>query len=143
MSRKPVHHPRNVLSEPMRPRTDPALTRWLNLQDSETFATTAVTVMEISYGIARMLDGRRRLDLERRFASFTDENEGLPVLEFDRRAASFAAAFQAQREALGHPSTQADMMIAGICHLNSASLATRNIRDFEHLGLDVLNPFSS
>ena len=131
----------NVLSELMRPSIDPALARWLSQQDTEAFATTSVTVMEISYGIARLPEGRRRQDLARRFAELTDDSDGLPVLEFDRRAAWFAAAFQAQREAMGRPSTQADMMIAGICHLSSASLATRNIRDFEQLGLLITDPF--
>ena len=97
--------------------------------------------MELSFGVARLPDGRRRQDLERRFAELTDDTEGLTVLEFDRRAAHVAAELQARREAMGRPGSQADMMIAGICHRSAASLATRNLRDFEHLGLQVMNPF--
>ena len=98
-------------------------------------------MMEICYGLRRLPDGRRRRDLERRFAELTNVSDGLPVLDFDRRVAIVAAAFQAEREALGRPSTQADMMIAAVCHLHAAWLATRNLRDFEHLGLEVVDPF--
>lgn len=36
----------------------------------------------------------------------------------------------------------ADEQIAGICLAEGARLATRNVRDFEHVeGLDLLNPF--
>lgn len=36
-----------------------------------------------------------------------------------------------------------DVMIAAICIVHGATLATRNVRDFEGLALKVINPFEA
>jgi len=34
-------------------------------------------------------------------------------------------------------------MIAAICLVNDATLATRNVRDFDGLGMKLVNPFEA
>jgi len=46
------------------------------------------------------------------------------------------------RERAGAPIDGFDAQIAAICRSQDASLATRNVKDFEDTGLIVLNPFS-
>lgn len=131
----------NVVSELMRASIDPLRSRWLVAQEEIPLATTSITVMEVAYGLARLPDGNRRKGLERRFEAFVEMGKGLAVLDLDANAARLAGQLRARRDAFGHPSSQADMMIAGICVLNSAVLATRNVRDFEQVGLELVNPF--
>lgn len=131
----------NVLSELMRPNPEALLSTWIAEQEDAAFATTTVTVMEIVYGLAKLPSGRRRSELETRFGSLVDAVEGLRILELDREGAGLAGALKARRDELGRPASQADMMIAGICRARGAVLATRNLRDFEDTGLDLINPF--
>jgi len=52
-----------------------------------------------------------------------------------------AGALRAAREAAGRPLGLADSQIAGICVAHQAALATRNARDFDGLGIHVVNPW--
>lgn len=120
----------------MRSTPDAAVDQWFAAAEEE-LATTTVTVMEIEFGIARLRPGRRRTDLAIRLAALLSAMKPLPL---DVAAARRGATFRAQREAQGRPSSLADMMIAGIVAAHGASLATRNISDFEGLGLTLVAP---
>lgn len=77
----------NVVSEPLRPATDPRVLAWIGAQAIETLYLSAITVAEIRFGIAAMPPSKRRDTLSRRL-----ETEVLPlfqdrVLPFDLDAA--------------------------------------------------------
>ena len=133
----------SILSELTRSSIHPSLSGWLAKQRAESIATTTVTVMEITYGLQRLPNGKRRDDLGKRFDEFIEIGYGLTVLELDATSGRLAGALRARRDALGYPSQQADMMIAGICKNHEATLATRNIKDFSYIDLDLVNPFAS
>ncbi|MEL6186509.1 MAG: PIN domain-containing protein, partial [Myxococcota bacterium] len=122
----------------MRPKPSSRLSNWISERRERSFATTTITVMEVVYGLARLPNGRRREDLQARFVSLIDGTEGLRVLELDREGAGLAGALKARREELGRPAAQADMMIAGICRARGTALATRNLKDFEETGLELI-----
>ena len=67
--------------------------------------------------------------------------EDLPVLPFDEAAAVDYAALAAMREARGLKVPVADAMIAATCLSHRATLATRNVRDFAGMGLDLIDPW--
>ena len=60
---------------------------------------------------------------------------------FDRAAARSFAAIGAARRAAGLPIGHADCQIAAIARSRGASVATRNDGDFEHCGIEVINPW--
>lgn len=64
------------------------------------------------------------------FATFADR-----VLPFDAVAAGHYADVVVEREHAGAPMTGFDAQIAAICRVHRAGLATRNIDDFDRLGL--------
>jgi predicted nucleic acid-binding protein len=45
------------------------------------------------------------------------------------------------RTAIGRPITTADAQLAGMCLVWGAAPATRNTKDFEGLGIDLINPW--
>ncbi len=47
------------------------------------------------------------------------------------------------RKASGRPMSQFDAMIAAIVRVHRATLATRNVRDFEHCGIRLINPWTA
>jgi predicted nucleic acid-binding protein len=130
----------NVVSEFMRAEPAPAVLAWLQENSGAGLYTTAVTVAEIRYDIARLPEGQRRESLQQAaneiFAAFPRQ-----VLPFDLAAAGAYADVVAGRDRLGHPIDGFDAQIAAICRTQTATLATRNTKDFSHTGIKVIDPW--
>ncbi|OJW30454.1 MAG: VapC toxin family PIN domain ribonuclease [Rhodospirillales bacterium 69-11] len=131
----------NMLSEIMRPEPERKVADWIVRQQSEELFTAAVCQAEILSGLAVMPSGRRRTELEEAArAMFTDDFDGR-VLPFDIEAASaYAKVFAARRNA-GRPSGTIDLMLAAIARARGASVVTRNVADFEGVGVAIFNPW--
>jgi predicted nucleic acid-binding protein len=63
------------------------------------------------------------------------------MLLLDNAASELAGRLRAVRESRGRPLSIGDAMIAAICIVHGATLATRNVRDFDGLDLKLVNPF--
>lgn len=130
----------DVVSELMRPAPAASVVTWLRGQPGHELFTTAITVAEIRFGIARLPDGGRHAGLDQAagevFAAFPDQ-----VLAFDLAAADAYADIVAHRERLGAPIDGFDAQIAAICRTHAASLATRNTKDFADTGIRVVDPW--
>lgn len=64
------------------------------------------------------------------------------VLPFDDLCATNYATVLAMCEAAGLPISTANAQIAAICLSHDAQCATRNVKDFAHTGVDLINPWS-
>ena len=130
----------NVISELMRPAPDRGVVAWVSRLSPATVCTTAVTLAEVRFGIARLPSGRRRALLDVAaddvFATFADR-----VLPFDAVAAGQYGDVVVERECAGAPISGFDAQIAAICIAHRAALATRNTSDFDGLGLDLIDPW--
>ena len=132
----------NVLSEALRPVPEPSVLDWLANQPRASLFTTTVTRGEILYGIRLLADGKRRRGMWDAAKKIFDEDFARQVLSFDRDAADAYAEIAASRRMAGKPISQFDAMIAAMTRSRGASLATRNVKDFEDCGIDVVNPWS-
>ena len=130
----------NVVSELMRPEPSTRVLAWVRGHEDTELYTTAITLAEIRYGIERLADGRRkellRTTADAVFGSFAEQ-----VLPFDARAALRYAAIVSGRDRTGRPIDGFDAQIASICRECQATLATRNGADFEHTGIEVIDPW--
>jgi predicted nucleic acid-binding protein len=131
----------NVLSEVLKPLPSHRVLGWLAAQQALSVFTTAITEAEVLYGIEALPPGKRRGRLlaavERMFA---EEFAGR-ILSFDEDAAQAFAGIAAARDTAGRPISQLDAMIAAIARSHRAAVATRNTADFEHCGIEVINPW--
>lgn len=132
----------NVLSALMRvPPVEPVL-RWLDAQTADRLFTTAITVAEIRYGLAIMAQGRRRVDLLAQADEMFAVDFRGRILPFDARAADAFGTVNATRRALGKPISNSDSYIAAIATVHAMPIATRNVKDFDGLGLQIIDPFA-
>lgn len=131
----------NVLSELMRQPPDTGVLTWLDAQTGGELFLTAITVAEILYGIARLPDGQRKVNLQDAAMAMFTVDFGGRILPFSEQAAVVYAEVVAGRERLGRPISMADAQIAAICRLNAAALVSRNVKDFDGLGLELINPW--
>jgi predicted nucleic acid-binding protein len=131
----------NVISELARPSPDPGVVAWLDSMPAASVGITSVTVAELLYGVARLTPGRRRTELAEAVRVLVTEKYGGRVWPFDVRAAACYALIVTGREQLGRRISMPDAQIAAICRACDATLATRNMRDFIHTGIDLINPW--
>jgi toxin FitB len=133
----------NVISELTRHTPDPGVLSWLDSQTASEVATTAVTAAELRYGVTRLPTGHRKRELTAAIRGLLTEDFHGRVLPFDERASVRYADIVSSREQIGRPIGVADAEIAAICRDLSATLATRNIADFEETGIELINPWDS
>ena len=113
---------------------------WLATVPRHELYTTVMTRAEIRYGLSRLPADKRRSRLtEEANAVFSETQERL--LPFDAKAADRYGDLVAEREGAGRPISVADAIIASITWVHRASLATRNVRDFDDCGMQVVNPY--
>lgn len=133
----------NVLSALMREVPEPPVIEWLDRQAAESVWITSITLFEARFGLALLPRGKRRQALEAAFEKvMADDLEGR-VLDFDRPAAEAAALLAARRQRDGLSVDMRDTQIAGIVVARRAKLATRNVRHFSDLNVEVINPWNS
>jgi toxin FitB len=131
----------NVLSALMQHEPDHAVVAWLDEQPSESIWTTSITVFEVRMGLELLPEGRRRKRLEQEFDKLLDDDLDGRVQLFDRIAAEAAGTIAAERQRAGRAVEIRDVQIASITSVRKATLATRNIRHFEDLGIHLVNPW--
>jgi predicted nucleic acid-binding protein len=133
----------NVISEPMRPQPSVAVIRWLETQNPGSLFLSAVTLGELVAGIRRLTSTARRRALEQWLLDVVAPQFQGRILAFDSDAAWRWGGFVADSETAGRPRPAIDLQIAAIAAHHDLVLVTRNAKDFEGLGVDVLNPWSS
>lgn len=129
----------NVLSEPLKSGPDATVLTWLeSVRESAT--VTSISVGEMLTGVRRLPAGRRREGLlsaiERTVAAFAEK-----ILPYAEAEARVYARMQESRRESGVPLSVEDGMIAAICSTHDGRLATRNVKDFQGLGIELINPW--
>ena len=132
----------NVVSEIMKAEPDEFVARWVGEQAEAGLYITAVTQAEILYGIQRLGAGKRRAALEAAAeAAFAEDFAGR-ILAFGPEAARAYASLAAARARAGRPISQFDAQIAAITLVARATLATRNVRDYQGCGIKLADPWN-
>ena len=130
----------NVLSALMRQSPDPKVVAWLDRQPRSSIWTTAISVLEVRFGLEITSNGKRRSSLVRAFDALLEAIGGR-VAPFDAGAAEAASDLMASRRRKGRPGDLRDTMIAGIAVARHAALATRNVAHFEDISVPLINPW--
>lgn len=130
----------NVVSELMKSEPNQSVRRWTLARAGTDLYTNAITLAEVLYGIERLPSGRRK-ELLRSTATDVFATFAHKVLPFDAKAAAHYSQIVDARDRLGLPIDGFDAQIAAICLTNDCALATRNTKDFEHTGVDLLDPW--
>ena len=85
--------------------------------------------------------GRRKKKISSEVEAMLQEDFQGRILPFDSAAARAYAGIAAARRAAGRPVALADSQIAAIAFSRGMAVATRNVRDFDDTGVDVVDPW--
>lgn len=132
----------NIISELMRAEPAPQVLAWIRGRSGSSLFTTSLAQAEIYYGLALLPEGQRRNALEAAARAMFETDFAERVLSFDTSAAPVYADIAAARRLAGRPIAQIDAQIAAIARARGARLATRNVKDFEGCGIELINPWS-
>ena len=132
----------NVVSELQKSHADANVERWLSWVDINSTFICGPVLIELAFGAERhrLRSGSSRYveSLDRLRAEYANR-----TLVLDATSSELAGRVRARRENHGRQLSIGDAMIAAICMMNGATLATRNIRDFDGLDLKLVNPFEA
>ena len=131
----------NVVSELMRECPKSSVARWASAHPVEGLYLSAVREAELRYGVAILPIGRRRENLFFKVEAMLKDGFEDRVLPFDSDAARRYGQIAAARRSVGRPVASADCQIAAIAAARRMKLATRNVRDFEDMGVEIVNPW--
>ena len=127
----------NVVSELRRPRPHPSVLNWIRDVPTEHLYICAVTIGEIRAGIetTREQDPTKAEELE----AWLDDRviRGFDILPVDGAAFREWARLMHRRS----DTLVLDAMIAAVAIVHRLTVVTRNVRDFNELGVPVLDPF--
>ncbi len=128
----------NVWSELTRPRGDPAVLAWLEAHD-EDLALSTLVIAEIRYGIALVAAPAKRQALAAWAAGLEARYWG-QTLAFGRAAAHRYGEIAARPEVKARAPQVIDMQIAAQAREHGIPLATRNAKDFDWIGVELIDP---
>lgn len=131
----------NIISEAIKAKPDPNVTTWLE-KNSRTLYLTSITIEELRFGALMMPKGKKRKALEEWIDSLSIAFYQ-KILSFDARAAETCAIFHERAISNGRTPSIEDLMIASIAQSEGLAVATRNVKDFEYLDIDLANPFEA
>jgi predicted nucleic acid-binding protein len=128
----------NVLSELRRKTPNPAVSAWFAARPATSLYLSVLTLGELRKGIDGVKDPARRLAL----CDWLQTDMSMffmgRVLSIDEHVADRWGQLVA---AAGRPLPAIDSLLAATALVHGLSMVTRNAKDFEGLGLEVINPW--
>lgn len=133
----------NVISQAFsRSGIDTRVLDWLNAQEPASLFLSSIVFAELYFGAYLVRESVRREGLLQAISRIRSEYSGR-ILVFGETAAELYGRVAATRRLSGRAVETKDAMIAAICMAHDATLATRNVRDFDGLDLRLVNPFEA
>lgn len=131
----------NVLSEATRPHPDGNVAAWLDSQSAHELFVSVVSIAEIQKGIFLLPVGQRKKKLEHWL-----DHDLLPsfagrVIPLGEQEMTAWAKLQAQVERTGRMLPMVDSLLAATALCHGFTIATRNVEDFRHSEVQVINPW--
>ena len=133
----------NVPSELTRPQSDPRVEEWLDEADDEQLYLSVVSLGEMFKGVTVLPPSKRRKELEQWM-----EGELRPwfdgrILPVTEAIAERWGILAGECQTKGRGLSVADGLIAATALEHDLTVVTRNVRDFDGLGVGVFNPWAA
>ena len=131
----------NVVSELRKAsinKADANVTEWAREQPLGSLFVSSVTILEIEMGILQ----KERKDPQQAAILRTWLNTHV-LKAFSDRVLPFdtSVAIQCAKLHVPNPKSERDAMIGATCKVHGMTLITRNVKDFKHMSLDIINPW--
>jgi toxin FitB len=133
----------NVISESVRARPSPDVMRWVAAQPVDSLFTVPLVIAEISVGIARLPETPKKSALEHWFEERVRPLFGPRILEPDQEFWTTLLHLHRRLKAQQRTLPVEDLILATAAEHHGLVMVTRNVRDFEGSGIQVLDPWEA
>ncbi len=131
-----------VISELIKQQPDQKVIQWISNVEETRLFVSVLTIGELHKGVEKLPESRKKstlhkwitYDLKKRF-----ENR---IVDFDINTATTWGKIQAKSELIGKTLPAIDGLIAATGIFNDLVVVTRNIKNMEVSGVDLLNPWT-
>jgi predicted nucleic acid-binding protein len=131
----------NVVSEWVRPQPDRNVISWLAELDEDRVFISVISFAEIRRGVEMLVAGRRRERLGTWLAEELPVRFEKRILDIDQQVADTWGVIMARRQKIGLTLGAMDAFVAATAEAHGLTLATRNVKDFQRLGISLLDPW--
>lgn len=131
----------NIWRQTENPGGDPTVQQWLSDNDAN-LALSAVVLGEMHFGMKLMPEGKRKTDIAQWLEQLSRSFEG-SIVSFDRDCAVAFGELAAHEKRAGRNPSTIDLQIAAQAITHRMSIATRNVKDFAHSGVTLINPWEA
>ena len=130
-----------VVSETRRRAPNVNLTKWLSERSAADLFVSVVTLGELRKGACSLKDVLRRQILEKWIDEDVATGFNGRILDFGRGIADRWGRLMGEGIAMGLTPSVTDSMLAATALSHDMAVVTRNVKDFQFEGLQVINPF--
>ena len=131
----------NCVSEVVRIKPEPRVMAWIGAADESLLFLSVLTLGEIRKGLAALPQGRRRSRLETWLEVELQARFSGRILSIDLAVADRWGLLAANAKASGKPLSTIDGLLAATAIHYNLTVVSRNVSDFTHVPVSVLNPW--
>lgn len=131
----------NVVSELISRRPEERVVRWIDALDPNSVYLSAITIGEISKGVEKLPESRRRDTIHRWLSEDLLIRFDGRILDVNVTVALTWGALTGRLESEGRKIPAIDSLIAALALHHGLTLATRNEADFHDVGVEIFNPW--
>lgn len=129
------------MSELVKPQPNASVVQWILEHPEPLCFISVVTLSELQFGIERMPGSQRKQQIKHWLNHELKARFAGRIIPIEACIAIQCGSFRAVRQNLGMPLAVADGLIAASAMIHNLAVVTRNSRDFEHLDIQLINPF--
>lgn len=130
----------NVLSELRRRQPNPGVASWVGQRPPTALYLSVLTIGELRNGVDRLTEGDRRRKLREWLATEVSAFFNGRILPVDLRVAEHWGQLLSR---MNRPLPAIDSLLAATALAHGMTLVTRNRRDFEIPGLELIDPWGA
>jgi toxin FitB len=134
---------RNCISEVVRVNPEPRVLSWLEAAEETLLYLSVLTLGEIRKGVAALTQGKRRTALETWLEIELQARFSGRILSIDTAVADRWGVLAAAAKAKGTPLSTIDGLLAATALHHDLTIVSRNVGDFAHTQVPVLNPWKA
>ncbi|KAM3093190.1 type II toxin-antitoxin system VapC family toxin [Phormidesmis sp. 146-35] len=131
-----------IVSELIAKQPNLSVLHWLDTQPPETLYLSVVTLGEIAKGICKLPESQRKSTLTQWLNQDLLERFSGRIQTLDIETMLVWGGLVGSLEQQARSLPVLDSLIAAIALRHSSHLVTRNVRDFDQLGVEIFNPFT-
>ncbi len=132
----------NVISELIKPRSEPKVTTWVDATDEELLFLSVLTLGEIRKGVVLLPRSARRTSLEAWLSKDLPLRFSDRILSIDQGVAHRWGQISGLASARGVNMPVIDGLLAATAIQHNLTLVTRNTRDVAATGVTLFNPWT-